>query len=237
MPVYFFDSSGNPVQQRPIYIFQENNPILIKSIYEFDSTATPRLVYNTGPDWLARHISGSNAEFNSPYITGLSNVEIGSVDLYSTSKPHKTIWGINLQSFIADSEFDQGSGGNNGSKTIEFSSLPGILDLTGASAISITAEAYLRCAVHGVLNASAYFYVRYKQPSGEYDYGELIGNGTLNISGDPTDYISIPIKNTINIDSSSPQTLSFFVRVDQQSAQSLSNSLAVLSIKAIDVIY
>ena len=234
MPIYEFNSSGKPTKQRPLYITDSNRkPVLVRYVYEFDSSGTPRMVYGSGPDWLARYVSGETAEYNTEYITGISNAYAGKFDLFGNNGgPGTTLWGIQLRHGYGDAP-DGVVGGNNHDETVYFRIIPNTINLFSATAISLVGVGAVTGSVHGGLETETYCY---------FGFGgtetEIFSIPSFTLGGDAIGHKQATIRTTFPINTiNGNQEMYFKLRHVQRSAQQYSNSAGSLCLQQINVLY
>ena len=234
MPIHIFDGSGNQIKQRPIYVFtSDGTPVPIRYVYEYDSSGTPRMVYGSGPDWLAKYNSESaTAIFDTEYITGIEGLSVGKHPIYSNSGASwEYIYGMNLIHGYDDGP--EGSGPNNHEETITYKIIPNRINLFGATAIQIVGSGVISASVHGHIEVETHVYMGFGgsetllfEITGFTLDGDNIGNRIVSVNK------TIPIS-PINDD----QELYFKIHHIQRSPQNLSNSEAILSMQQINVLY
>ena len=235
MSVYVCDETGNAYIQRPLYVTtSDGTPVPISYVYEYDASGTPRLVYGSGPDWLAKYdATGVSITYNTNYITSIDEMTAGEVYLHGNDGGQAVhLYGMNLSHGFGDAA--EGSQGNTRDETKIFRINPNTINLFGAKAISLVGTGAVTASVHGHIDTETYFWLGFGGV--ETLIFSIVG---FALDGDKWGHkiatnlqSRIPI-NTIN----SKQEMYFKIRHLQRSPQHLSNSMGVLSLQAINVLY
>ena len=232
MPVYVCDGTGNAYRQRPLYVMtSDGTPVLIRYVYEYDASGTPRLVYGSGPDWLARYKTGTTAEFNTEYITGIDQANIGSYYLHGNDgAPGRTVWGIIISHGFGDTS---GEIGNNRDETKICRIIPNTINLFGAKAISLVGTGFVTASVHGHIDTETYCYLGFGGV--ETEIFQIKG---FALDGDKWGHQEQAIRTTFPINAiNGNQEMYFKLRHLQRSPQALSNSAGLLCLQEINVLY
>lgn len=233
MPIYQFNESGTPINQRPIYIATAGGaPVPIQYVYEFDASGTPRMVYGSGPEWLARYKTSTVAEFNTEYITGIDGAEIGEYKLHiNNGEPFgRSVWGINFSLGFGDTSGDQG---NYRDDTKIFRIIPSTINLYGATAISLVGTGFVNASVHGHIDTETYCYFGF----GGVDT-EVFQIKGFALDGDEWGHSEQAIRTTFPISPiNGQQEMYFKIRHLQRSPQASSNSFGLLCLQQINVLY
>lgn len=228
MPIYIFDSNGNPVQQRPINHFDNNgNTYPIRFVYHFDSNGNPYLVYASGPDWLVKYQSGESALWNTPHLTAINGAKIGFTTIPNPpDSPWSTIWGILMTLAIGDT-----------SETKEVNQTwtcsPSSVDLIGAKYLRIIGTGYSCLSVHGNMTS-------YTQAYAKFGNSEVQLFNVTDLSGDGDYWTHKEVSFDKKIDISqynTPQPLTFRMVQGQRTVFEYANSFGVINLSQILVEY